>query len=95
MITGGGSGIGLAAAGTAGATGADLMVEALGLVPALDAGWTAGTGTASQGAYAAYGGQTVGWGFSQKRGADDRQCRARRGAARPGAGASTASPRDH
>lgn len=42
-----------------GATEADLFVEALGLIPVLDAGWTAGTGTANKNGFAAYGGQTV------------------------------------
>lgn len=44
---------------SAGATGVDLFVEAIGLFPVLDAGWTAGAGKANKGAFTAYGGQDI------------------------------------
>lgn len=44
---------------SSGATGVDLYVQAIGLQRVLDTGWTAGSGTASQAAFAAYAGQTM------------------------------------
>ena len=50
---------------SAGATGVDLYVDSIGLVPIGDVGWTTGTGVPNQGAFAAYAGQAVGAVYSQ------------------------------
>jgi hypothetical protein len=50
---------------SAGANGVDLLVEAIGLVPVLDTGWTAGTGRSNKGAFTAYDGQVMSASYSR------------------------------
>jgi hypothetical protein len=51
--------------GSSGATGVDLLVQAIKLEPIRDVGWTAGTGAASKGAFTAYPGQALSGAYVQ------------------------------